>query len=93
MRREFIKICNRFEKVYKEDGFCWQDFNLALADAYHNALNDLLKSVEKGKIGKIDYVWNGKKVIRDNIIFSRKELVDFFRYKYYGKPRQEKQKS
>ena len=27
------KICNRFEKVFKEDGFCWQDFNKALDEA------------------------------------------------------------
>ena len=81
----FIKIRNNFEKKFKEDGFCWQDFNLALDEAYYSALADLLKAVEKGKIGEIDYYWNGKKVIRDKIIFTREELVNFFRFKFYGK--------
>ena len=60
--------------------------DIALTAVYHQALDDLLNAVEKGKIGNIDYKWDGKKVIRDNIIFSREELVNFFRFKFYGKP-------
>ena len=52
--------------------------------------NSLFDDIELGKIGKIDYKWNGKKVIRDNITFTREELVNFFRYKIYGKSKKQK---
>lgn len=59
--------------------------NKAKIEAYTNAisaietrekeiLDNLLKNVEEGKVGKIDYLWDGKKVVRDNIIFTREEL-------------------
>lgn len=44
------KICNRFEKSFKEDGFCWSDFNKSLDDAIkigrQKAISDCIKEID-----------------------------------------------
>jgi hypothetical protein len=47
------KICNRFEKVFKEDGFCWQDFNKSLDDAEKIGRTQLSRKEKKTKMKKI----------------------------------------
>jgi len=41
-------------------------------------LIELLEDVKNGNIGEVDYHWDGKKVVKDNIIFTRNELMKWF---------------
>lgn len=89
------KLVKHLFKDSLNPGTCPEEYKLielALKEARYSALGDLLKAVEKGKIGEIDYYWNGKKVIRDNILFKRGDLVNFFRREYYGAPKKEVKK-
>ena len=41
-------------------------------------IEKLLLDVEKGRLGEIDYKWDGKKIVKDNIIFKRQDLIHWF---------------
>lgn len=45
---------------------------------WSKTLKKLLRDVEMGVIGELDYYWDGKKVIKDRIIFDRQELINWF---------------
>lgn len=53
-------------KIYKQKGI-------------NNIIKKLLKDVRLGKVGEIDYYFDGKDVIKDKIIFDRKELINWFK--------------
>ena len=47
MSKNFSKIRNKFDKAFIEDGFCWNDFNESLNEAYNKALEDVENILEK----------------------------------------------
>ncbi len=75
VKDKFRSIRNKFEREYREDGLCWSDFNMALDSAYKLAIKNLLLSVKNGELGEVDYEFDGNKVIKDNIILKKKELL------------------
>ena len=59
----FGDLISEFEKVFEEEGFCWQDFNKALDSAYEQGVEAERERVE-GVIDELEAIWNKNETVK-----------------------------